>query len=89
MDKCSAWRLEVLGIGKCNNGNIKKNEKANLQKTDKTKNRKNRFEKLETLKKSHSKVQKIEHNRLVMQKYLQPNTTKLSTEEVKVQNNKC
>ena len=42
------------------------------------------MERMETLKKSHSKVQKIEHNGLVMQKYLQPNSTKISKEEAQL-----
>ena len=59
-------------------------KKQMFRKLIKEKIEKITFEKLETIKKSHSKVKQIEHNRLVMQKYLQPNTTKISTEEAQL-----
>ena len=42
------------------------------------------FKKLENIKKSHSKVDKIEHNSLIMQKYLQPNRTNIKKEEAQL-----
>ena len=36
------------------------------------------LQKLENLKKNHSKVKHLEHNAMVMQKYLQPNSVKMS-----------
>ena len=42
------------------------------------------LEKLKNLKESHSKVKDVEHNCLVMQKYLQPNSTKISKEEAQL-----
>ena len=42
------------------------------------------FKKLEAIKRSHSKVDKIEHNSLIMQKYLQPNTTNIKKEEAQL-----
>ena len=42
------------------------------------------FMKLENLKKNHSKVKNIEHNRMVMQKYLQPNSMKMSKEDAQL-----
>ena len=53
--------------------------------------------KMENLKMNHSKVKNIEHNRIVMQKYLQPNSVKMSKEEAqlifkmryKMSNDKC
>ena len=59
-------------------------KKQMFRKLIKEKIEKITFQKLVTLKKSHSKVEKIEHNRLVMQKYLQPNKTKISTEEAQL-----
>ena len=42
------------------------------------------FEKLEKKKKSHSKVKNLEHNRIVIQKYLQPNSEKYSKEDAQL-----
>ena len=42
------------------------------------------FEKLENTKRSHSKVDKIEHGGIIMQKYLQPNTTNIKKEEAQL-----
>ena len=42
------------------------------------------FEKLENIKKLHSKVDKIEHNSLIMQKYFQPNRTNIKKEEAQL-----
>ena len=42
------------------------------------------FRKLENTKRSHSKVNKIEHNSLIMQKYLQPNKTNIKKEEAQL-----
>ena len=42
------------------------------------------FEKLQLRKKSHSKVEKIEHTHIKMQKYLQPNQTNIKREEAQL-----
>ena len=42
------------------------------------------LEKLEIIKRSHSKVEKIEHDSLNIQKYLQPNTTNIKREEAQL-----
>ena len=42
------------------------------------------FEKLQAIKKSHSKVKEIEHNELVLQKYLQPNKANIKKEEAQL-----
>ena len=42
------------------------------------------FTKLQNLKKCHSKVRHLEHNKIVMQKYLQPNSVKMSIEEAQL-----
>ena len=42
------------------------------------------FENLQKRKFSHSKVKHIEHNGLIMQKYLQPNKSKMSKEEAQL-----
>ena len=42
------------------------------------------FEKLQKVKSSHSKVEKVEHNTHKIQKYLQPNKTKISKEEAQL-----
>ena len=39
---------------------------------------------LENRKKCHSKVEKIEHNYLILQKYLQPNMTNITKEEAQL-----
>ena len=42
------------------------------------------FEKLQNIKLSHSKVNKIKHNGLRIQKYLKPNKSKMSKEEAQL-----
>ena len=42
------------------------------------------LQKLENIKKSHSKVKNVKHEILYMQKYLQPNSVKISKEEAQV-----
>ena len=42
------------------------------------------YEKLENIKRLHSKVNKIEHNSLIMQKYLQLNSTNIKKEEAQL-----
>ena len=42
------------------------------------------FQKLQNLKENHSKVKHLEHNTMVMQKYLQPNSVKMSKEEAQL-----
>ena len=39
---------------------------------------------LERVKKSHSKVKQVEHNSFQMQKYLKPNSTKITREEAQL-----
>ena len=53
-------------------GNMKK---GYFMKVVKLRNEEKVFNSLEKVKKSHSKVRKIEHNSIKIQKYLQPNST--------------
>ena len=64
--------LEYLELENLTMEGLRSMKKPMFRKLIKEKIEKITFEKSETLKKSHSKVEKIEHNRLVMQKYLQP-----------------
>ena len=58
--------------------NMKKSEFLNILKQ---KIQEKSFEKLEKKKKSHTKVEHVEHNGIIMQKYLQPNKTYITKEE--------
>ena len=42
------------------------------------------LQKLENIKKSHSKVKNVEHGRITIQKYLQPNSAKMTKEEAQL-----
>ena len=64
-------------------------EIANMKKTsflNLIKNKINRrtFENLESLKQSHSKVKKVEHIGIKIQKYLQPNNSKMTKVEAQL-----
>ena len=58
--------------------NMKKSEFVNILKQ---KIQEKSFEKLEKTKKSHTKVEHVEHNGIIMQKYLQPNKTFITKDE--------
>ena len=60
---------------------IKDMRKTSFEKLIKEQTKDNVFEKLTNLKKSHSKVNTIEHGMLKIQKYLQPNQVKITKEE--------
>ena len=75
--------LEKLEI----NSNME--EIANMKKTSfmnliKNKINKRTFENLESLKQSHSKVKKVEHIGIKIQKYLQPNNSKMTKVEAQI-----
>ena len=61
--------------------NMKKSE---FMKKVKMENNQKVFEKLQNVKVSHSKVETVEHNVHKIQKYLQPNKTKMTKEEAKL-----
>ena len=70
--------LNMENTGMDDIGKMKKTSFVNLIKK---KVQEKIFEKLENEKKKHSKVRKIEHNSIKIQKYLQPNKMKMSREE--------
>ena len=63
---------------------IRKMKKVCFMKLVKSSNKSHTFEKLQKIKFSHTKVKNLEHNSLKMQKYLQPNQTKITNEEAQL-----
>ena len=63
---------------------IKSMKKGSFMNMVKERIKNKSFQSLEKIKKSHSKVQEIEHNSITMQKYLQPNKTNITREEAKL-----
>ena len=76
--------LEYLDMKGCSMENIMKMKKISFVKTIKEKNRIKVFEKLTMAKTSHSKVRKVEHSYIKIQKYLQPNSMKMTREEAQL-----
>ena len=79
LDDLDYLELQELGLE-----GIKMMKKQIFRRLIRQKVRDKAFEKLETIKKSHSKVEKIEHNELILQKYLQPNRTNIKKEEAQL-----
>ena len=63
---------------------IKIMKKASFMKEIKQRNNLKTFENLQKVKTSHSKVKEIEHSHIKMQKYLQPNSVKITKEEAQL-----
>ena len=63
---------------------IRKMKKASFMKKVKQEIELNIFDKLQKIKFSHSKVETVEHHTLKIQKYLQPNKTKITKEEAQM-----
>ena len=76
--------LEYLDMKGSSMENIRKMKKVSFMKIIKEKNRGKVYEKLTKAKKSHSKVRKIEHSCIKIQKYLQPNSMKMTREEAQL-----
>ena len=76
--------LDYLNIKELDFQTIKNIKQTEYMKIIKQKVREKSFEKLENLKKSHTKVEDVEHSCIVMQKYLQPNTTKITKDEAQL-----
>ena len=76
--------LEKLNMKEINLEKIKSMKKARFMKIVKQNNHEKSFLSLERVKKSHSKVKQVEHNSFQMQKYLKPNSTKITREEAQL-----
>ena len=76
--------LDYLNIKELDFQTIKNIKQTEYMKIIKQKVREKSFEKLENLKKFHPKVEDVEHGCIVMQKYLQPNTTKMTKDEAQL-----
>ena len=76
--------LKYLELSHLGLEGIKVMKKQNFRMLINQKVEETTFRKLEAIKRSHSKVDKIEHNSLIMQKYLQPNTTNIKKEEAQL-----
>ena len=76
--------LKYLEIDYLTYENIKTMKKLKFRKLVKQQVEIKTLEKLENLKLSHSKVKNIEHMSLVMQKYLQPNSSKISKDDAQL-----
>ena len=70
----------MFGVDKC----VKSPCGKNFRNLVKNQVENKTLEKLKNLKESHSKVKDVQHNCLVMQKYIQPNSTKISKEEAQL-----
>ena len=76
--------LEHLGMGGMTMEDIRQMKKAHFMKKVKHEIEIKTFEKLQKVKLSHSKVEAVEHNIHKIQKYLQPNKTKITKEEAQL-----
>ena len=76
--------LKYLGLSDMSMEKIRKMKKVCFMKLVKSSNKSHTFEKLQKIKFSHTKVKNLEHNSLKMQKYLQPNQTKITNEEAQL-----
>ena len=76
--------LKYLGLSDLSIEEIRKMKKVSFMKLVKTSIKSHTFDKLEKTKSSHSKVKILEHKSLKMQKYLQPNQTKITNEEAQL-----
>ena len=76
--------LKFLGLEDLDMEKIKNMKKVSFMKMVKENNDIKTFEKLQLRKKSHSKVEKIEHTHIKMQMYLQPNQTNIKREEAQL-----
>ena len=76
--------LEYLELNSLKFEGIRNMKKSQFRNLVKEKLEQKTFMKMENLKMNHSKVKNIEHNRIVMQKYLQPNSMKMSKEEAQL-----
>ena len=73
--------LQVLGINNLCMDEIKTMKKTVWVNLVKHRINLKTFESLEKKKKSHSKVEQIEHTAIIMRKYLQPNNIKMKKED--------
>ena len=73
--------LQVLGIKNLSMDEIKTMKKIVWVNIVKQRINLKTFESLEKKKKSHSKVEQIEHTAIIMRKYLQPNNIKMKKED--------
>ena len=76
--------LEYLELQNLSFEKIKEMKKITFRNLIKQKIEDKTLQKLQDLKKSHSKVKHLEHNSMGMQKYLQPNSAKMSKEEAQL-----
>ena len=76
--------LKSLGMEKYSMDQIKNMKKGSFSNMVKKQCEKLAFEKLENKKKSHSKVENLEHTQIIIQKYLQPNKTKITRQEAQL-----
>ena len=76
--------LEYLELNSLKFEGIRNMKKSQFRNLVKEKLEQKTFMKMENLKMNHSKVKNIEHNSLVIQKYLQPNSMKMSKEEAQL-----
>ena len=73
--------LEHLQLKSIGFETIKNMKKKEFRKLVKQKIEEKTLEKFERLKQDHSKAKNLEHNKIIMQKYLQPNSENISKEE--------
>ena len=76
--------LEKLDMKELTMENIMRMKKSTFKNMVKQKIEEKAFEDLENKKSSHSKVEKLEHNILRIQKYLQPSKIQISKEEAQL-----
>ena len=76
--------LKYLNMENIKFEEIKNMKKGVFKKLVKQKIKGETFENLHKRKFSHSKVKHVEHNGLIMQKYLKPNKSKMSKEEAQL-----
>ena len=76
--------LEHLDLKYLTMETIKKMKKTSFKKLIKQKTFQKTFENFEKIKSSHLKVVNVEHCDIIMQKYLQPNTTKMTKEDAQL-----
>ena len=76
--------MEYLELQNLTFEEIKKMKKREFKNLVKQKVMEKTFTKLQNVKKCHSKVRHLEHETIVMQKYLQPNTVKMSIQEAQL-----
>ena len=76
--------LEYLNLENMNFEEIKSMKQTSFEGMVKEKIRNKAFERLKGIKNSHSKVKELEYTVLRIQKYLQPNQTKITKDECKL-----